>query len=133
MPRVPRFLSLDLGITTGYAIYNLWGPELVEYGDIGEEEFPDALKTLIHGHTFSYSVAERPVIFRGELGDRLQAVVSCATALLYPELLLVDPARWKPTPYGKVEVPKGISQHSKDAIRLGLWFENYLKGSTNGL
>jgi hypothetical protein len=132
MPRVPRFLSLDLGITTGYAIYNLYGPELVEYGDIDEEVFPDTLQRMIRAHTFSYSVAERPVIFRGELGDRLQSIVSWTTGYLYPELLFVDPARWKPTPYSRAEVPKGISQHSKDAIRLGLWFENYLKGTTNG-
>jgi hypothetical protein len=131
MPRVPRFLSLDLGITTGYAVYDLYGPVLVDYGDIEEEEFSGTLQRLVRAHTPSYSVAERPVIFRGELGDRLQKIINGTTFCLYPELLLVDPARWKPTPYGKAEVPKGISQHARDAIRLGLWFENYLKGSTN--
>ena len=127
---MPKILSLDLGLTTGYAVYQRPGPHLLECGDIAEEEFERNLKVLLRKYTPSEVVAEAPVIVRGELGNRLQGVMTHAHSILHPHVLFVDAARWKPTPFAKAECPKGLSQHARDAIRLGLWFDNFLKRSS---
>lgn len=124
---MPKILSLDLGITTGYAVYHRPGPVLLACGDIPEESFDLDLKALVREHTPSEVVAESPVIVRGELGNRLQTIVTHAHVILHPHVLFVDAARWKPTPFAKAECPKGLSQHARDAIRLGLWFDNFLQ------
>ena len=124
---MPKILSLDLGITTGYAVYHRPGPVLLACGDIPEESFDLDLKALVREHTPSEVVAESPVIVRGELGNRLQTIVTHAHVILHPHVLFVDAARWKPTPFAKAECPKGLSQHARDAIRLGLWFDNFLR------
>lgn len=125
--KVPKILSLDLGITTGYAVYQKPGPHLIACGDIGEDKFDLDLKALVRKFTPAEVVVEAPVIVRGELGNRLQALVTHAHVILHPHVLFVDAARWKPTPFAKAECPKGLSQHARDAIRLGLWFDNYLQ------
>lgn len=124
---MPRILSLDLGITTGYAVYHRPGPTLLACGDISEESFSTDLRELVREHTPAEVVAEAPVIVRGELGNRLQEIVTYAHVILHPHVLFVDAARWKPTPFAKAECPKGLSQHARDAIRLGLWFDNFLR------
>lgn len=129
-PQVPKILSLDLGITTGYAVYQRPGTHLIAYGDIEEERFDLDLRELVRQFTPAEVVVEAPVIVRGELGNRLQTLVTYAHVILHPHVLFVDAARWKPTPYAKAECPKGLSQHARDAIRLGLWFDNYLQRSS---
>ena len=72
---MPKILSLDLGITTGYAVYQTPGSYLLEYGDILEENFIQDVRGLTLKYTPTHAVAESPVIFRGELGDRLQNII----------------------------------------------------------
>lgn len=124
---MPKILALDLGITTGYAVYETPGSHLLDYGDISEESFIQGIRGLTLQYTPENVVAESPVVFRGELGDRLQEIIIQTRNLLHPHVLFVDAARWKPTPFAKAKCPKGLSQHARDAIRLGLWFENYLR------
>lgn len=123
-----RYISLDLGLTTGYAVFDI-EDNLVEWGDFAEDDYGHQLQTLVHKHTPSYSVAERPVIFRGELGDRLTEITLATGAILGTQVKWVTASAWKPTPFSRVECPEGCSVHARDAIRLGSWFGAWLKRS----
>lgn len=124
-----RLISLDLGLTTGYAVLDIES-NIVEHGVLLEDTLSEGLQDLIRKHTFSYAVVEKPVIFRGELGDKLTEVIF-TTNHFFPASTArwVGPDAWKPTPYGQAEVPKGITTHERDAIRMGLWFIAWLKRS----
>lgn len=121
-----RILALDLGLTTGYAVSDI-EDNLHDYGVILEDEFAEHLMMLIHTHTFSYFVAEKPVVFRGELGNRLTEVIMATHRICGDSIKWIGPDAWKPTPFGQAEVPSGIAVHTKDAIRIGLWYSNFLK------
>lgn len=126
--RMERILALDVGLTTGYAVLDIEN-NLVEYGIILEDEYAEHLMALVHTHTFSYIVGERPVIFRGDLGNRLTSIIMVTHNLFGEKVKWVGPDAWKPTPFGRAEVPDKIETHTKDAIRLGLWYSAWLKRS----
>jgi hypothetical protein len=117
-------LSLDLGITTGYAVFTYPDQVLQAFGCLEDRDYELALKELRDYYRVSYSVAERPVVIRGKLGDRLQKVIASTERELMRQVEMVDPHRWKNTPYLKADLPPGgrKSPHEKDAIRLGLWY-----------
>lgn len=123
-----KLLSLDLGITTGYAV--IWANgELHESGNLNSGFMVTSLAEWITILQPSRSVAELPVIVRGKLGDELQTVVDATKKALTRQVDLVDPAEWKQTPWKKHPLPRGLSTHERDAIRLGLWYLNdRLKG-----
>lgn len=117
-----RLLALDIGITTGWAVYHVETKDLLEYGEISEHSFRQELKVLRDRHVVSYSVAERPVIIRGRLGDRLQKLIAIVDQELMRQVEYIEASRWKPTPAAKYQTPRGTSQHTKDAIRIGYWY-----------
>lgn len=127
------FLSLDLGVTTGWAVlsfdptYPKGGTVVHAYGEASENDLKNTLKHLLHNWRISYSVAEKPVVFRGPLGDQLQRVIDTTSHELMRQVEFVDPASWKATPYKKHPTPKKISPHIRDAIRLGFWYAHKLQ------
>lgn len=126
-----KLLALDLGITTGFAVYEVPTGSLLEYGVIDYPEFETRLKELRDRWIVSYSVAEVPVIMRGALGNQLAEVVAITSRELMRQVDLVDPASWKQTPYRKLNPPPGkLTPHERDAIRLGAWYHaTRLQGS----
>lgn len=135
-----KVLSLDLGITTGYAVifFSWWSedhlvevnPTVVEYGDIHYDVYLPQLRALMLHNKVNYSVAERPVIIRGKLGNQLQEVIDHTSYILSRQVEFVDPTQWKSTPFKKHPTPPKISPHARDAIRLGVW---YASGIISGL
>lgn len=128
-------LSLDLGKTTGYAVIQMKPGEqktlqIVETDNIAHTVYQDTLKNLMRRWLISYSVAEKPVIFRGELGDILQDVILDTSQVLMRQVDFVNPSDWKATPYKNYPIPETkppsskLSPHQKDAIRLGVWYAN---------
>lgn len=128
LPLRKRCLSLDLGITTGYAVLSFSlsdDPEITieDHGVLGFDAYRSSLSLLLGKHKISYSVAEQPALtFRGQLGNQLQQVVLHTSQVLMRQVELVDPAQWKPTPFKKYPTPPRISPHERDAIRLGVWY-----------
>ena len=120
-----KLLSLDLGITTGYAVLD--EDLVIEANTAHYSVFEKVLKGLRDDYLISFSVAERPVIIRGQLGDQLQEIINITSHELMRQVVFVDPAQWKPTLWGKYPLPRGTSPHVKDAIRLGLWYHASLK------
>jgi len=117
-----RLLALDIGITTGWAVWAHVQDEwtLFSWGEIYEEGYGAQLKHIVHSYKITSSIAERPVIIRGPLGDRLLNLMTTTEAVLSP-LKVVDAANWKPSPSKNFPCPAGTSAHEKDAIRLGHW------------
>lgn len=118
-------LTLDLGLTTGFAVLEADGT-ILTHGTFDWSTLVANCVELLCVYSPRWVVAETPVIIRGPLGDKLTYVVS-ETRKAIPDLVEIDPAQWKnswwsdaPTPRPKNK--KGISQHQKDALRMGWWY-----------
>jgi hypothetical protein len=122
-------LTLDLGVTTGWAIFR--ERALEDYGQA--TNLSHSLPLLLTQYLPDIVVAERPLIIRGPLGDQLGKIVALAHFYLdgaRRTLEYIEPSDWKPTPASKEVCPRGTSQHEKDAIRIGHWYYRFkLQGS----
>lgn len=129
----PKVLALDLGVTTGWAyLFDAWkrgqpdeiaGEFTIDHFESGYEEI------LMFWGQPDFTVIEKPVIFRGPLGDELQGVLWKAAQTL-TDPIEIHPSEWKQHPIAKSIVAKGASQHHKDALRLARWFYHVkLKGT----
>ena len=127
-----RVLSLDVGVTTGYAVHYFHPFSLIETGTLHADVLRKHLDDLKLLHMPSYTVAERPVIVRGPLGDQLENVMSIVRVMFDHQVEFVDPATWKQTPFSEVKCPSGLTPHERDAIRLGAWFCDTLKKRLQG-
>lgn len=118
-------LTLDLGLTTGYAVLDEEG-KILDHGEFDWLAFTARVVDLIAEYNPPVVLAETPVIIRGPLGDKLDWVVT-QTRLVVPDVIEIHPARWKnswwgdcPTPHPKNK--KSLSTHQKDALRMGWWY-----------
>ncbi len=114
-------LALDIGITTGYAVHNIESGALIAHGIISEKTFEEELKDLLLKFMPRSSTAEMPVIIRGDLGNRLQDIAAAMRRVLMRQVEEIGPSMWKTHPLSKYPLPKDLSVHTKDAIRIGLW------------
>lgn len=115
-------LSLDLGVTNGWAVLNLDGPLedcIVESGSTDLALLERWLTTLLILRRPRWSVAEKPVIIRGPLGDQMHEAISITERVLSHQVEMWTPSQWKPHPLAKTPLPRGLTPHERDAIRLG--------------
>lgn len=130
-----RVLALDLGVTTGWACLNTTSPSASRMGASGiltYEQFPSQLKSILGAWSFDHIVVENPLLIaRGQLRSQLENVIAWTMSAIgevpRTEILASD---WKSTKYAKMKLPRGLTTHERDAIRLGTWFsETRLQGS----
>lgn len=130
-----RILALDLGVTTGWASlyrYKDRTASTVAEGTIPYSEFTFQLPELLRSWEFSHIVLELPLLIsRGQLRDQLDNVVAWTfTAIGTTPRTEVYASEWKGTKYAKMKMPRGLTPHERDAIRMGHWFsEQRLQGS----
>lgn len=120
-----RLLTLDLGLTTGWACVD----EHTSTLGIGQIPYQDAeaFVNLLSRYKPDHVLAETPVIIRGPLGEKLTSVITSVRALI-PGVVEIDPAQWKNSWWGDAKAPRGSSQHEKDALRMAYWYlETQLK------
>ena len=118
-------LSLDVGVTTGACVLH-YDYTLKWVEDLDEQE----LNNVFREHLVPEIVVELPLIQGlGELAHALQTVRNTVLGNAPPTTYYVQPSQWKQTPLAGVKVPRGLSQHQRDAIRIAVWYNNYvLKG-----
>ena len=118
-----RVLSLDIGLTTGYAVVYARQDDwpIIAMGVISEKDFAQDLRLILSERRPDKVIAERPVIIRGDLGDRLADLIA-KTKEVVPQVEWFDAASWKQSPVKKHPMPRGIQTHTKDAIRFAIWY-----------
>lgn len=124
-----NLLSLDLGLTTGWAhllmreVQRFGEHEFLveDYGIISEEDLGEVLPQLRQDVQPDLVLMEKPVIMPGQLGRELQSAVTVACAV-FPRHVETTPAQWKPSPYSSYPLPRGTSPHARDAVRMGIWW-----------
>lgn len=98
---------------------------LLNHGEFDWSEVTEVLWELFSEYIPRWVLAETPVIIRGPLGEKLTWVVS-STRHVFPEVIEIDPARWKNSWWAQAEVPhpanRKLSRHQQDAIRMGWWY-----------
>lgn len=117
-------LSLDLGRTTGWAV---WKDEnhIYKYGQTTNLE---ALfqKIREYGQP-QHVVVEKPIVIRGPLGDEMTGLIARIEAE-YGNIIYLTAAQWKPHPLVKdflheIRTLK-ISVHARDALCIGCYALN---------
>ncbi len=130
-----RILALDLGVTTGWAsLYRFkdGGVSPVAEGVFTYEMYTAQLPLILNTWIFDHIVIENPLLIaRGQLRSQLENVMAWTMSAIgdipRTEILASD---WKGTKYAKMKLPRGMTTHERDAIRLGTWFsETRLQGS----
>jgi hypothetical protein len=120
-----NLLTIDVGITTGYAWYR--GDIRCESGAIGLSVLDDGLKQLRakipNGVTV---VAERTASpqLTGDMATRLAAAERTVEGA-FPHVQWIFSAAWKSSPARTAQVPRGVSRHERDAIRIAVWYQRY--------
>lgn len=121
-----RVLTIDLGVTTGFCVRDMNG-DLVALGEVAySDDVESAFLSLVHTYLPSHVVIEAPVIVnvRGELGGKLQMLISAAKHVFRTNTEYITPAQWKPR-YGQTKLPPldtTPSAHMKDAYRICEWW-----------
>lgn len=119
-----KLLSLDLGVTTGWAVMDTKERLLAHGVILPDSNYAQSLKDILLQYMPTHSVAERPVIFRGPLGAQLEIIVHDTQIVLDHQVKFISPSDWKDSRFKKHPVPRGITQHERDAIRIGVWYMN---------
>ena len=120
-------LTLDLGVTTGWAWLRIYDPvnryfTIENYGDIPVATLLDSLQALTSYGKPDVVLMEKPLLtYPGRLQNQLRIAVSAAETV-FPTHEIVTPSQWKPSPYSSYPLPSGSSQHSRDAVRMGVWW-----------
>lgn len=129
-----RILSLDLGVTTGWASVYRFGDAPAIYVSSGTIPYAlhrAQLKLLLSTWDVNHVAIEMPLLtHRGQLRNQLENVVAWTMSEIgnTPRTQFYA-ADWKQTPYAKLKVRRGASSHERDAIRMGMWFaETRLQG-----
>lgn len=126
-PKLTRILTLDVGVTTGYAILEglpLGWPNLIECGNIVLDDLEAVLPRIIADSKAERIFTELPVSRSGDGQLTRSLNEACRIVQLYaPGATNIPPGVWKGYKYitNQPIVWDGapLTQHQKDAIQLG--------------
>jgi hypothetical protein len=113
-------LGVDAGITTGLAIVSGDDQRVLHL----ETAQPDALqdKLVLMERTVDKVVVEKALPYkRSKLGQQLQAVHLLIHDVC-PNAVWIDASQWKNTEVKYSPVPRGVTAHERDAIRIARWY-----------
>lgn len=114
-----KVLTLDLGMTTGYAV--VVEDSIIAHGLIDIEDFPKDLYCVLDMYDPDLVVVEDPIIIRGDLGNSLRWVLAKCQEMV-PDAVYVRPSEWKPHPISKAPLVGVPTTHERDACHIGLWY-----------
>jgi hypothetical protein len=110
-------LAIDPGITTGVAVLDHDGSIIETYEVKGDEAY--AVAAIIAEETSHDVVIERgPGSRNNPFLDELDGWLRA----LFPDAYWMYPGEWKGTPRSMQEVNGVLSNHAKDAVRMGREF-----------
>jgi hypothetical protein len=135
------WLALDPGVTTGWALINDEG-QWVGFGDIDARELEPQLDEIIRhfhyrGWWLTAVIEDLPRVGRmSQLGRTLRQVQESIGIVVVETyeipVRVVAPGTWKPSREARLaklpRPPNGtrLSQHQKDAIRMGIYAVSHL-------
>lgn len=130
-------LSLDPGITTGWAVLDAADGTIIGTSVWGTHELKETLDLLVRriftgGHTVECVVEKMPPGSYGKLATKLEAVrrdVDFVIRETYElKVTMIPPSEWKPSRVARTRKVPGrfdktpLTPHQKDAIRMGWYF-----------
>ena len=122
-----RLLSIDPGITTGFALLDIWeGDELI---DVGELEIKNL--GLLKEKSADVIIMEQvPTPSQSPMNRRLESVNSLLISL-FPSVIMIMPSHWKTHPASQRPIPQrwqedfpilASSQHARDALGMAVYY-----------
>lgn len=110
-------LTCDLGVRSGLAVMSLDG-NVLTYDTVYVESLYQRLVSLSHSYGITHFVVERPIIYRGHLGEEL-AVGMSTVEMVNLKPFYIEANWWKSHPLARQKVPGDCTAHERDAIRMG--------------
>lgn len=120
-------LIVDLGVRSGVAVLSLQG-DVLSHETVHVDDLEKRLLSLFRTFDVEHYVVERPVIYRGHLGEELARGLSIVE-MVSKEPFYIEANWWKSHPRARLDVPAGCTPHERDAIRMG-WV--YLRRELQG-
>jgi hypothetical protein len=113
-------LGVDAGVTTGLAIVSGDDQRVLHHSTCQVDSL-DFQLTLLE-RTVDEVVVERALPYkRSRLGKEL-VLVHTVIDRACPDAYWIDASQWKNTEAKMSPVPRGVSPHEKDAIRMARWY-----------
>lgn len=115
-------LGVDAGVTTGLAIVSGDDQRVLYHSASTIEDLPSTLEMVVP--TVDEVVVERALAYKtSRLGKQLDLVHKIIDRhCVGTDTHWVDASSWKNTDARKYPVPKGVTAHERDAIRVARWF-----------
>lgn len=118
--------AFDLGMTTGVALltnnYGLRASEAISVGQLTH--------ALQQAREYDIVIEAPLIIGRGSLARDMEDITFAVRKFLDQhvegKVCWCSPSQWKPTPAYAISVPQGLTQHERDAIRIGAWYLHYV-------
>lgn len=101
------------------------GGELVAHGLVvhrTEEETRAQIAEILYEYMPSVYIIEAPVVVRGDLGDRLQQVISATKRVVMGSGEWIQPSDWKQLQIPLPTALRGKTAHERDAYRMCQWW-----------
>ena len=123
-----RLLTLDVGVTTGYAFFI--DGQFQGSGNIEFSRLPVELQEMKYALEPTEVVAEMPIpIGFGELSGLLNTAMQLVP-MVFPNVQRITAADWKGTRALTADLPQVVDRpkwttHQKDAYRIGYWKMNF--------
>lgn len=116
-------LSLDPGITTGGAVFDLDGDLLYTFTLSAERILEDSALNLTP-KVAEAVIEETPVPTQSKMNKLLGQVLQKIDET-FPEAVKITPGEWKTSRFGKEKRETESSVHEQDAVRLGKYYIAY--------
>lgn len=120
------FLSIDVGITNGLALFTMNG-KLIHTWAVYVDDLEHFLSGSAVPLSLSRVVAERPIVYRGPLGEQMARALGIVDRF-FDDVYWVEASWWKSHPLAGIR-DTGVSIHERDAIALGrVFYRRELQG-----
>jgi hypothetical protein len=113
-------LGVDAGITTGLAIVSGDDQRVLHHSSSQPEALEMTL--ILLERTVDEVVVERSLPYKRSRLGRDLTLVHHLIERSCPEAHWIDASEWKNTEVRLSPVPRGVSTHEKDAIRIARWY-----------
>jgi hypothetical protein len=114
-----RVLSIDPGITTGWALID--GPSVTATGTCTTDQMSTTVEVWLKLDPHVVVIEFVLSVTSSKLNQELTKIADVLRRL-FPRASYVRPGQWKPVMEHVALDVKGISKHERDAIKMGFWW-----------
>jgi hypothetical protein len=111
-------LVFDPGASTGFAAFTTDG-KLLATAVLTIDELEDFIHMCQYMDTTEVVIEASP---KWSHNSPITRVAEGHLVTAFPSAILIPPTRWKSHPASHIKLARNLTQHERDAVRLGTWY-----------